>query len=200
MSDRSPSRPALPRFVALVALALSTPNAMADTPPLLIDDFSRSDGRSALGTAWQGFTDRVMGGRSDMRAGVVELDDGRALAMSGQVRLDNNGGFIQVRLPLAASGRFDASGYGAILLRVRGEPGPYYLHLRSADTRLPWQYYRAPIAVSSDWQDLRIEFSAFTPEALRSPLDRSRLQSLAVVAYGEVFEAAIEVARVELLP
>lgn len=187
-------------LAAGTTLALTSSLAMAETPPLLIDDFSRADGRSALGTAWQGFTDRVMGGRSDMRAGLVALEEGRALAMAGQVRLDNNGGFIQVRLPLAASGRFDASGYSAIGLRVRGRPGPYYLHLRSADTRLPWQYYRAPIAVGEDWQDLRIEFSAFTPEALRSPLDRSRLQSLAVVAYGEVFEAAIEVARIELLP
>lgn len=187
-------------FAVLAALALSIPITMAATPTLLVDDFSRGDGRSALGTAWQGFTDRVMGGRSDMRAGLIALDDGRALAMAGQVRLDNNGGFIQVRLPLAASGRFDASGYSAIGLRVRGRPGPYYVHLRSADTRLPWQYYRAPIAVGEDWQDVRIEFSDFTPEALRSPLDRSRLQSLAVVAYGEAFEAAIEVARIELLP
>lgn len=187
-------------LLASLLLVLCIGAAMAEAPALLVDDFSRDDGRSALGTAWQGFTDRVMGGRSDMRAGLVEIDDGHALAMSGQVRLDNNGGFIQVRLPLATSGRFDASGFSAIGLRVRGRPGPWYLHLRSADTRLPWQYYRAPIAVGEDWQDLRIEFSAFTPEALRSPLDRSRLQSLAVVAYGEVFEGAIEVARIELLP
>jgi len=35
-----------------------------DRTILLIDDFSREDGRSALGTEWRAFTDRVMGGVS----------------------------------------------------------------------------------------------------------------------------------------
>ncbi|HMB37435.1 MAG TPA: CIA30 family protein, partial [Wenzhouxiangellaceae bacterium] len=70
---------------------------------LLLDDFSRSDGVSAIGTRWQDFSDRVMGGLSDMQAGIVETERGSVLRMSGQVRLENNGGFIQVRLPLAGA-------------------------------------------------------------------------------------------------
>ena len=90
---------------------------------LLIDDFTDRDGLSSFGTRWNGFTDRVMGGRSDMQAGVVETDDGvrrnrrcsgPALRMRGSVRLDNNGGFIQVRLPLETGGEtLDAADFAA---------------------------------------------------------------------------------------
>jgi len=40
------------------------------TNTLLIDDFSAE--QSALGTRWEGFSDRVMGGRSDLNARIVQ--------------------------------------------------------------------------------------------------------------------------------
>ena len=91
---------------------------MADET-LLIDDFSDRNGRSALGTEWRGFTDRVMGGRSDMQVGYVDHPDGAALRIHGQVRLENNGGFIQARLPLSADGgNFNASPYSGVAISV----------------------------------------------------------------------------------
>ena len=184
----------------LLGLMVTLPTMAAEPSPLLVDDFTRPDGRSALGTGWQGFSDRVMGGRSDLAAGLVESDIGPALRMRGRVRLDNNGGFIQVRLPLSQSGVFDARTYRTVRLRVRGSPGAYYLHLRSADTRLPWQYYRARLPVSAAWQTIDIAFESMAPQALAQPLDLSRLQSLAIVAYGEAFDADIEVGRITLEP
>jgi hypothetical protein len=45
-------------------LLLATPVlGTAERAPLLLDDFSRPDGRSALGTAWRAFTDQLMGPR-----------------------------------------------------------------------------------------------------------------------------------------
>lgn len=165
----------------------------------LIDDFS--DQRSALGTEWQGFTDRVMGGRSDMQAGYRQIDGRTVLGMRGQVRLDNNGGFIQARLPLDARGdSFDASSFAGLRIEVRAlKPGAYYLHLRTADTRRPWAYYRARLDLGEGWTTLAVPWSAFEPQSLNRPLDPTRLRSLAVVAYGEAFEADIEVARIEWL-
>lgn len=177
--------------------ACTSAAAMDNNASLLIDDFSHGDGRSALGTRWQGFTDRVMGGRSEMRAGLVDTGDGPAMAMAGSVRLDNNGGFIQVRLPLAERSFFDARDYRAIRLRVRGQPGPYFLHLRTANTRLPWQYYRAALTVTPSWEIVEVPLADFVPESLTRDLDPSRLQSLAIVAYGERFDASIEIAKLE---
>jgi len=168
--------------------------------PMLIDDFASRDGTATIGTQWRGFTDRVMGGRSDMQVGYRDNGDQAVLQMRGQVRLDNNGGFIQARLPfLSNGGDFDANGYRGVAVRVRGTPGPYYLHLRTRHTWRPWQYYRAAIEVGPDWQDQVIPFSAFEGRSIRRDLDLNSLRTLGVVAYGEAFEAEIEVARIELV-
>jgi len=171
------------------------------TEALLLDDFRSLDGQATLGTSWEGFTDRVMGGVSDMEVGYAEGEEGPVLRMRGQVRLENNGGFIQVRLPLTDSReRFDASDYSGFAVTVRGQPGQYFLHLRCNTTRRVWQYFAAPLAVSEDWQRVVVPFSAFTAQYLSEPLDVSTLRSVAVVAYGEAFEADIEVSRIELVP
>ncbi len=174
---------------------------MTTDPPttLLLDDFRNRSGTAVIGTEWQGLTDRVMGGRSDMQAGVVETDRGPALQLRGQVRLANNGGFIQSRLPLSGPGAaLDASAWAGFAVTLRGVPGPYYLHVRSADTRLPWQHYRAHLPVEADWQRVVVPFTAFYPQRLNKPLDPQRLHAVAVVAYGEAFEAHVEIARLEL--
>lgn len=170
------------------------------TQILLIDDFSRSDGVSTLGTRWEGFTDRVMGGRSEMQLDYRQLESGSVLHMRGQVRLENRGGFIQARLPLdARGGVFDASRWQGIRIKARGRPGAYYIHLRTRQNWMPWQYYRARIEVGEDWQEQLVLFDDFEGVSTRRGLDLGGLKSLAVVAYGEAFEADIEVARIELL-
>lgn len=174
---------------------------MSNEASLLIDDFSTADGHSALGTSWQGFTDRVMGGLSDMQAGYRQVDGQTVLALSGQVRLENNGGFIQVRLPLEPRGRdFDASGFQSIRIEARAlRPGSYYLHLRTADTKRPWSYYRAGLDLSAEWATIELPFAAFEGRSLVRPLDTARLRSVALVAYGEAFEADVELQRIELV-
>ena len=177
--------------------ALTNSTRAADE--LLLDDFTDRDGPSAFGTRWNGFTDRVMGGRSDMQAGVVETDDGPALRMRGSVRLDNNGGFIQARLPLETDGgMLDAENFDGVALEVRGAPGPYFIHLRTPDCRRPWQYYRAELPVNSEWHEVFVPFSDFQGKSIRAEPDFGNLRSIALVAYGEAFEAELEVRRLAL--
>ena len=169
------------------------------TDSLLLDDFSRADGVSAIGTRWEGFTDRVMGGMSDMQLEVVELPERRVLRMRGTVRLENRGGFIQARLPLdAGGGAVDASDWDGIAVTARGSPGPYYIHLRTRQNWMPWSYFRASVNVRTQWQDQFLPFSAFESKGASGRIDVRGLKSLAVVAYGEAFEADIEVAQIGL--
>ena len=187
-------------WIAPILAIMLLAGAVKAEERMLIDDFSSLDGTAVIGTEWRGFTDRVMGGRSDMQVGYRNTGEQAVLHMRGQVRLDNNGGFIQARLPfLSNGGDFDASGFDGIQVRVRGEPGPYYIHLRTRHTWRPWQYYRAAITVGPEWQDQFIPFSAFEGRAIRRELSLSSLRTLGIVAYGEAFEAEIEVARIELL-
>ena len=167
---------------------------------LLIDDFTDRDGLSSFGTRWNGFTDRVMGGRSDMQVGIVETDDGSALQMRGSVRLDNNGGFIQIRLPLENVGKtLDATDFDGVVLEVRGAPGPYFIHLRTPECSRPWQYYRAELPVKSEWREVFLPFSDFQGKSIRAAPDFGNLRSIALVAYGEAFEAELEVRRLALI-
>ncbi len=140
-----------------------------------------------------------MGGRLDLDAGYREVEGRPVLAMRGRVRLDNNGGFIQLRLPLDPGGAlFDASGVAGLRVTARAlEPGAYYLHLRSEDTRRPWAYYRARLNLSREWETLELPWSDFEARSLDQALNPERLRSVALVTYGEAFEADLDVARIE---
>lgn len=166
---------------------------------LLLDDFSDTAGVSAVGTRWEGFTDQVMGGVSQMQAGVEPTDAGAALHMSGRVSLENNGGFIQTRLRLAESGTFDAGDYTGIALVVRGTGDHYYLHLRTPRTMFPWAHFAAPLPVAGEWRRVEVPFSSFEAKYMMGGrLDRSRLRSVAVVAGQAAFDADIYVRSVGL--
>jgi hypothetical protein len=184
-------------FVSLAALAaVIVPPVAAVEDTVVIDDFS-IPGQSALGTQWQGFSDRVVGGISSMQAGYEPDGDGLVLRMVGDVSLENNGGFVQVRLPLAARGSYDASAHTGIAIEITGEPGSYYLHLRTRNSRLPWQYYEARLDVTTEWQRLEVPFSSFSPVSLRGALDPSELESLGVVGGKTEFRADISVRLLE---
>ncbi len=166
---------------------------------LLIDDFERGDGVSFIGTRWMGFTDRVMGGVSDQQVTLEEIEGRRVLRLRGQVRLENNGGFIQVALPLAgAREAMDASGFAGVRLQVRGNGEQYAVHLRTSATRLPWQYYEATFTAGPEWTTVDLPFSRFTPQALSRSMDPARLTRVAVVGAKRAFAADVAVARIEL--
>ena len=164
---------------------------------LVLDDFSEP-GRSSIGTQWQGFSDRVMGGISNIQAGYRQTDGGIVLSMQGNVSLANNGGFIQVRLPLGTTRPLDASGYGSVVVEAKGEPGYYFLHLRTADSRRPWDYYVAPLEIGPEWQRIVIPFADFEAESTRRELDLSQLVSIAIVGGKYEFLADIDIRRIEL--
>ncbi len=164
----------------------------------VLHDLSDGGRTSELGTEWEGFTDQVMGGVSTMSSGIEPIDDGYALHMTGSVSLENNGGFVQVRLRLGEEGNFDASEYSGVAVEARGSGEAYYLHLRTPRTFLPWSHYAAPLPVTEKWQRIEVPFASFDAEYMvggGSP-NAARLKSLAVVAAFAEFEADIWVRRV----
>lgn len=162
---------------------------------LLIDDFS-SD-KSNLGTSWEGFTDRVMGGISDMQVRKASEEGRPFLRMSGKVSLKNNGGFIQVRLPLREPGKssYDGSKHTGLRIIARGSGDGYYIFLRTAGNVFPWSFYMAPLSVGIDWSEILIPWTAFGRGDFGAVFDLNvkRLTSLAVVAYKKEFDASIDV-------
>jgi len=191
-------------FFCLVSLGKlnSKPNEegiiMEEDTIFLIDDFSKEDGVSSFGTNWRMFTDRVMGGVSTASSGYEVVYERRCLRLKGLVSLENNGGFVQVALPLEMDGRmFDASEYKGVRLWVWGNGENYYIHLRTDQTRLPWQYFQGEFSTNDTWKKVEIPFQNFKPENLNSPLNTRALRRIAVVAIKKEFQADVAVSRLE---
>jgi hypothetical protein len=170
--------------------------AVQDSSSFLIDDFSGR--QSAIGTDWRMFTDRVMGGVSDATSGLETIEGRRCLRLRGKVSLENNGGFIQVALPLSPDGRpLNAAEFRGVRVWAHGNGRTYHIHLRTAQTRLPWQYFSAGFEAGPGWRPFELPFDRFEPENLRAKLDTRGLERIAIVAIGEAFEADIAVSRLE---
>ncbi|MDJ0958043.1 MAG: CIA30 family protein [Arenicellales bacterium] len=164
---------------------------------MLIDDFSGRDFLSKLGTRWRTVSDQVMGGVSEGRITYDTIEERQCLRLTGDVRLDNNGGFIQVALDLAPpDSTFDASECTGIRLIARGNGETYSVHLRTPENVRPWQSYRAHFRAGNEWNTIDLPFESFTPYRLQAPLDIMRLRRIGLVAIGRAFHADLAIARI----
>ncbi len=177
--------------------ALSDGFARDQNTEMLIDDFSDPGLISKLGTQWRGVSDEVMGGVSKASISHQVSSGNTCLRLSGNVRLENDGGFIQAALDLtAARGSLDASDYIGIRLVVRGNGEGYSVHLRTNENTRPWQSYRATFIARSNWETFYIPFSDFTPYRIDVPLDVTQLRRIGLVAIGRAFHADLSICEV----
>ena len=141
---------------------------------------------------WAYLADTVMGGVS---RGGAEFSAG-ALRLTGQVSTKNNGGFIQVRTRIDPT---ETAGKSGIKIKVKGNGDVYYLHVRNASARLPWQYYTASFQTSEKWKDIIISFDEFEKSATLMPrkLKSESIKTIGLVAYGKDHEADVSIANLE---
>jgi hypothetical protein len=185
---------------SLLVLFLGNPPAMAADAPLILDDRGSGTLLATNGARWRAISDTVMGGVSEGGLQAARIKGRPCLRLAGRVSLENNGGFVQASLDLDRAGLLDARGYAGIEIEVFGNDERYNLHLRSADTRIVWQSYRAGFQAPARWQTVRLPFADFQPYRITSPLDMSRLRRLGLVAIGREMRVDLCVARVSLYP
>lgn len=171
-------------------------SAGAAEDTLLIDDRRSGSAASTLGPVWRFFTDGVMGGLS--KGGMsIETAQGRsALCLRGQVRLEHNGGFIQMALDLPALP--EALPWRGVEIEVLGNAHRYGLHLRTADMTAPWQAWRAGFEAGPAWHTLRLPFDAFEAYRTGGALQPARVRRIGLLAIGERFDADLCLARLAL--
>lgn len=165
---------------------------------LVIDDRRAPGLASALGTSWRLVADTVMGGESGGRLEPASAAGRPCLILAGRVSLAHGGGFLQASLDLDPAGTLDARAYAGVELEVQGNGEDYNLHLRTRDTRIVWQSYRATFRADPDWRVVRLPFRAFQPYRIDLPLDLAHLRRLGLVAIGRAMQAELCVARVAL--
>lgn len=145
-------------------------------------------------TRWRFFTDGVMGGVSSGQVS-FHTEGGQSYArLTGNVSTKNRGGFIQMQENLETP----PDGAKGVRIVMRGNDEDYFIHLRSRTMLLPWQYYQARFHASPDWVEVKLPFSAFKPSGglLRSEPRAKDLKSIAVVAYGKDYQAAVDVREI----
>ena len=127
---------------------------------------------------WRAINDGVMGGRS---RGEIRPTDRQTGIFTGDLSLENNGGFASVR---AAVGRRDLSAHTGLEIRVRGDGRTYQLRLRT-DDRFDGIAYRTFFETEPGaWVTVRRAFDVFEPTFRgriprnAPPLDRSRIQQV----------------------
>jgi hypothetical protein len=165
---------------------------------LIIDDRGSGDDRSTLGSRWRLVTDGVMGGVSKGELLPDTVDGRPCLRLRGDVRMENNGGFVQAALDLPGNATFDASAWSGLALDVYGNGEQYNLHLRTSEVWLPWQSYRAAFIAEARWQQLRLPFTGFTAYRIGAELDLKKLERIGIVAIGRAFKADLCIANVAL--
>jgi hypothetical protein len=146
-------------------------------------------------TRWAYFSDQVMGGVSEGRAAFEQSGGQTVLRLTGKVSTANNGGFIQARTKLEGPLPANATG---VVLSVRGNDQPYFVHLRTTRTLLPWQFYQATFNATATWSEVRIPFTAFTPYGsfLGKTFNTTSVRSIAIVAFGRDHTADLSVRAV----
>jgi len=151
------------------------------------------------GVAWQGFSDRVMGGVSTAKLDTAFIDGKQCVRLSGNVTRENNGGFIQLALIFGRNyAELNASGYKGVEALVYGNNERYNIHVRTPDCDWYDQSYRMTFFAEPQWQRIRVPWEAFEGNRVSEPLDNSRLVRLAVLGWMREFDADIALAEISL--
>ena len=176
-------------FIILLTVFISTP-AMAQT--ILFDDFTDKPAER-----WEFITDQVMGGVSTGNVSFMTEKGTSYARMTGNVSLQNNGGFIQFRRRVTS--HFEKSKQG-LELKLRGNDQQYFVHIRTTGTFLPWQYYHAPLSSNSDWTIVRMPFSMFERSSgfLSKKITAKNIRSVGIVAFGKEHEVQLDVKQISI--
>ena len=130
----------------------SKSDAKDETSELILFDFDGED------PSWYTVNDDVMGGISTSSVSVE--NDGDYLTFSGDLSLENNGGFASTRSDWS---EYNLEDYDGIMLRVRGDGQVYRFRIRTEQTGSNISYTALFATEENKWQDVFIPFSEMVP-------------------------------------
>ncbi len=105
---------------------------------------------------WRTVLDGVMGGLS---TGTISSERSGVLTFRGDLSLENNGGFSQIRTNVREGLFADADG---VTLRVRGDGRTYQFNVRTSNVRMmAGGYERQFVTIKDEWTTLDLDFDNF---------------------------------------
>ena len=172
--------------ILMLSISLMLLNYETSGANTLVEKFENSPQ-----SRWVFFADTVMGGKSEGKLVFGSSGSKKFARLSGNVSVENNGGFIQMRSNISG---VDENGKG-IRVKVRGNGEQYYIFLRTSGTILPWQYYKASFPTTGNWTEVKIDFSNFQKSGvfLSKKINPNSIKSVGIVAFGKQFEAQVDI-------
>lgn len=112
---------------------------------------------------WQIVDDVVMGGKSN---GNFQLNkDGHAV-FSGDVSLENNGGFSSVQYTFNA---LDITNYKTVCIKLKGDGNNYQFRLKKDQN--DYYSYKKEFNTNGDWQTIKLQLASLQPTYRGRSLD-----------------------------
>ncbi|WP_309022906.1 CIA30 family protein [Pelagicoccus sp. SDUM812002] len=127
---------------------------------------------------WTVVNDTVMGGVSQS---IFEQTSYGNLLFSGELSLENNGGFVSIRnrpQPL------DLRKGSEIKLRVRGDGRTYYFDLRPSNQRMAGSFRTAFATKDDEWQEISLPLTSFAAQSFGRPQPKVNLDPETITSIG----------------
>ncbi|MCW8802918.1 MAG: CIA30 family protein [Ignavibacteriaceae bacterium] len=138
-------------LIFLISYLLIMPQTEETNLKFKFADFTDQKVRSQ----WDVTNDDVMGGVSKSRISVGEKNE---LIFSGEVSLENNGGFASLRSPIDD---YDFSDYEGVMLKVKSDGKTYSLSFRQTKFFSGYNYNQKFNTGKDNWQLVMLPFKDF---------------------------------------
>lgn len=142
---------------------------------------------------WSMISDQVMGGVSNATLRQEQRQNSDSTCLVGRTSLDNNGGFVQMKLDIEPSELH--ANYQGLFIELAGSAHDYNLHIKTTQLTRPWQSFRCTLPVEPQWTRFIIPYEQLLAHRTEAELQPAKIQSLAVVAIGEEFDVDVCVRR-----
>ena len=149
-------------------------------------------------TNWKMITDQVMGGISQGQFNYQKIGDDNAIILTGSVSIKNNGGFIQIRRNLDD---VNLNNVKKVTIIAKGNDEKYFIHLRTAFTVLPWQYYQSSFVVENNFKSFVLPLNNFKRSGYLLPtrINPNNIKSIGIVAFGKDYNAELIVKEISFV-
>ncbi|GAA3722255.1 hypothetical protein GCM10022421_33680 [Oceanisphaera sediminis] len=142
---------------------------------------------------WSVISDQVMGGVSSATQHQEERHHSPCTCLVGRTSLDNNGGFVQMKLDIEPSEL--SADYKGVFIELAGNAHDYNLHVKTAQLTRPWQSFRYTLSVEPQWTRFIVPFAQLLAHRTEAELQPAEIKSVAVVAIGQEFDVDVCVRR-----
>jgi len=113
---------------------------------------------------WKVINDDVMGGISQSR---IELSPVATAIFSGQLALENNGGFASMR---RRADNYNLDGCTGVMLKVKGDGRTYQFRLKTDDQYVGVAYRSLFATYARQWQTIILPFDSFSASFRGKPV------------------------------